>query len=85
MKVTPMGITKKKILQLLRKVKISFSKILIFLARKKKEKNSQKTVTPAAPKVKITGYLNIIADTAHNFTDGMAIAASFLISTKVRK
>jgi len=27
--------------------------------------------------------LNIIADTAHNFTDGMAIAASFLVNPKL--
>jgi solute carrier family 39 (zinc transporter), member 7 len=27
---------------------------------------------------KVTGILNIIADSAHNFTDGMAIAAAFL-------
>lgn len=31
-------------------------------------------------KTKVGGILNIIADTAHNFTDGMAIAASFLVS-----
>jgi zinc transporter 7 len=42
-------------------------------AKKSKEKGG---INPGA-------YLNIIADSAHNFTDGMAIAASFLISYKV--
>jgi zinc transporter 7 len=30
-----------------------------------------------------SGLLNIIADATHNFTDGMAIAASFLVSRQV--
>lgn len=34
-------------------------------------------------KLKIGGILNLIADTTHNFTDGMAIAASFLTSYHV--
>lgn len=33
--------------------------------------------------IKIAGLLNIIADATHNFTDGMAIAASFLVSHQV--
>eukprot|EP00808_Paulinella_micropora_P009661 g20610.t1 len=33
--------------------------------------------------IKITGLLNLLADTTHNFTDGMAIAASFLAGPKV--
>jgi hypothetical protein len=28
----------------------------------------------------MTGWLNLLADGAHNFTDGMAIAASFIVS-----
>jgi len=32
------------------------------------------------PEKFIGGLLNLIADTAHNFTDGMAIAASFTTS-----
>jgi len=28
--------------------------------------------------IKIAGYLNLAADFAHNFTDGLAIGASFL-------
>ncbi|KAI8518289.1 hypothetical protein Bbelb_043060 [Branchiostoma belcheri] len=29
--------------------------------------------------IKIAGYLNLVADFSHNFTDGMAIGASFLV------
>ena len=28
--------------------------------------------------IKIAGYLNLVADFAHNFTDGLAIGASYL-------
>ena len=28
----------------------------------------------------MSGYLNLAADCAHNFTDGLAIGASFLVS-----
>lgn len=31
----------------------------------------------------VAGYLNLIADFSHNFTDGLAIGASYLISDKV--
>lgn len=33
--------------------------------------------------LRVGGILNLIADLAHNFTDGMAIAASFLVSPQV--
>eukprot|EP01090_Pellita_catalonica_P007699 TRINITY_DN1829_c0_g1_i1.p1 TRINITY_DN1829_c0_g1~~TRINITY_DN1829_c0_g1_i1.p1 ORF type:complete len:293 (+),score=45.36 TRINITY_DN1829_c0_g1_i1:52-930(+) len=33
--------------------------------------------------VKVAAYLNLLADTTHNFTDGMAIAASFLQGTSI--
>lgn len=29
--------------------------------------------------IKVAGYLNLAADFAHNFTDGLAIGASFLV------
>jgi len=63
----------------------------------KKDKKDQKE-TKSAPKTEeplvhedegvkpeklIGGLLNLFADTAHNFTDGMAIAASFLTSYQV--
>ena len=31
--------------------------------------------------IKVAGYLNLAADFAHNFTDGLAIGASFLGGT----
>lgn len=39
----------------------------------------------AAPgsEMKVSGYLNLAADFTHNFTDGLAIGASFLVSTNV--
>ena len=30
--------------------------------------------------IKVSGYLNLAADFTHNFTDGLAIGASFLVS-----
>ncbi|XP_038063818.1 protein catecholamines up-like [Patiria miniata] len=33
--------------------------------------------------IKVAGYLNLAADCTHNFTDGLAIGASFLISRNV--
>ena len=33
--------------------------------------------------IKVSGYLNLAADFAHNFTDGLAIGASFLAGQNV--
>lgn len=33
--------------------------------------------------IKITGYMNLAADFLHNFTDGLAISASYLVSNNV--
>ncbi len=33
--------------------------------------------------IKVAGYLNLAADFTHNFTDGLAIGASYLVSTNV--
>jgi len=33
--------------------------------------------------MKISGYLNLIADGLHNFTDGLAIGSSYLLGRKV--
>ena len=33
--------------------------------------------------IKVAGYLNLAADFAHNFTDGLAIGASFLMGQKI--
>ncbi|KAJ1952306.1 hypothetical protein EC988_003628, partial [Linderina pennispora] len=35
---------------------------------------------PAKKQVKMSAYLNLIADATHNFTDGLAMAASFYLS-----
>uniref|UniRef100_A0A2K6DF86 Zinc transporter ZIP13 n=1 Tax=Macaca nemestrina TaxID=9545 RepID=A0A2K6DF86_MACNE len=34
--------------------------------------------------IKVSGYLNLLANTIDNFTHGLAVAASFLVSKKVR-
>jgi len=33
--------------------------------------------------INVSGYLNLVADFAHNFTDGLAIGASFLVNKNV--
>ncbi|XP_033980417.1 zinc transporter Slc39a7-like [Trematomus bernacchii] len=33
--------------------------------------------------IKVSGYLNLAADFTHNFTDGLAIGVSFLVSPAV--
>ena len=41
---------------------------------------------PLAPsQMRISGYLNLIADGLHNFTDGLAIGSSYLLGRKVGK
>jgi zinc transporter 7 len=35
--------------------------------------------------MKISGYLNLIADGLHNFTDGLAIGSSYALGRKVGK
>jgi len=37
----------------------------------------------AVPEIKVSAYLNMAADMAHNFTDGLAIGSSFLVSEKM--
>jgi len=37
------------------------------------------TVVEKEEDIKVAGYLNLAADFAHNFTDGLAIGASFLV------
>ncbi|XP_042310613.1 zinc transporter SLC39A7 [Sceloporus undulatus] len=46
-------------------------------ASKKKEKETPGTT------MRVAGYLNLAADFAHNFTDGLALGASFLAGTTV--
>ncbi len=35
--------------------------------------------------IKVAGYLNLAADCFHNFTDGLAIGASFLAGESIGK
>ena len=35
--------------------------------------------------MKISGYLNLIADFLHNFTDGLAIGSTYLLGRKIGK
>ncbi|KAJ8000113.1 hypothetical protein DPEC_G00201470 [Dallia pectoralis] len=55
---------------------------------KKKEKGSKdekcpKDVAVKTTDIKVSGYLNLAADFTHNFTDGLAIGASFLVSPAI--
>ncbi|XP_017472255.1 PREDICTED: protein catecholamines up [Rhagoletis zephyria] len=54
------------------------------------KKPEERKVNPVSNKdqkesneVKITGYLNLAADFAHNFTDGLAIGASYLAGNSI--
>lgn len=53
--------------------------------KKKKPKKEGKASKDAAPRsdIKVSGYLNLAADFTHNFTDGLAIGASFLVGPTV--
>lgn len=46
-----------------------------------KEKKEEKEVK--STDIKVAGYLNLAADFTHNFTDGLAIGASFLVGPAV--
>lgn len=50
-------------------------------AAKKSKPNRQKSNAIAG--VEVTGWLNLVADFSHNFTDGLAIGASFLASERL--
>lgn len=56
---------------------------------KKKEKGEKITSTKTKPKeevkedILIAGYLNLAADFTHNFTDGLAIGASYLAGNSI--
>nr|XP_033492746.1 zinc transporter Slc39a7 [Epinephelus lanceolatus] len=56
--------------------------------KKKEEKDSKDEKVPKKEEtkgtdIKVSGYLNLAADFTHNFTDGLAIGASFLVSPAV--
>uniref|UniRef100_UPI0037E85F24 zinc transporter Slc39a7 n=1 Tax=Semicossyphus pulcher TaxID=241346 RepID=UPI0037E85F24 len=48
----------------------------------KDEKEPKKEEKPSTD-IKVSGYLNLAADFTHNFTDGLAIGASFLVGPAV--
>lgn len=56
-------------------------------SEKKEKKKSSKTVSkePKVPvnNIKIAGYLNLVADFLHNFTDGLAIGASYMAGNSI--
>ena len=47
------------------------------------QKKSSKKLVKVQNNLKIAGYLNLVADFTHNFTDGLAIGASFLAGNKI--
>ncbi|XP_075042531.1 zinc transporter SLC39A7 [Mixophyes fleayi] len=56
--------------------------------QRKKENNATQTSKAGKEKLPrsdmtVSGYLNLAADFTHNFTDGLAIGASFLVSSSV--
>ncbi|XP_014370135.2 zinc transporter zipt-7.2 [Papilio machaon] len=51
--------------------------------KKKDDNKSKKTNKPKKEEIKIAGYLNLAADFTHNFTDGLAIGASFIAGQSI--
>ncbi|XP_072278042.1 zinc transporter ZIP13 [Pyxicephalus adspersus] len=48
-----------------------------------RKKDAAKEQSSASNSIKVSGYLNLMANTIDNFTHGMAVAGSFLVSRKV--
>ncbi|KAG5681394.1 hypothetical protein PVAND_010835 [Polypedilum vanderplanki] len=53
------------------------------LDKKKKKKEKEDEETEAKPSMEVAGYLNLAADFTHNFTDGLAIGASYLVGNSI--
>lgn len=51
--------------------------------KEKKSKIDNSDVGIPHPEIKVAGYLNLAADFCHNFTDGLAIGASYLAGNSV--
>jgi zinc transporter 7 len=49
----------------------------------KAEKSDKSAKVEEEEDIKVAGYLNLAADFTHNFTDGLAIGASFLAGTNI--
>jgi len=53
--------------------------------KKAAEKAVEKKGEEEEEEIKVAGYLNLAADCFHNFTDGLAIGASFLAGESIGK
>ncbi|KAM8793823.1 zinc transporter SLC39A7 [Eudromia elegans] len=51
--------------------------------RDNKKRSQEVTKAPEESTMRVSGYLNLAADVAHNFTDGLAIGASFAVGPGV--
>lgn len=51
--------------------------------KKKHDDKSKKSVKNKKEEIKIAGYLNLAADFTHNFTDGLAIGASYIAGQNI--
>ena len=51
--------------------------------KEKEKKGKSAPVAVAEEQIQVAGYLNLAADFAHNFTDGLAIGASFLAGQNI--
>lgn len=51
--------------------------------KKKHDDKSKKSNKPKKEEIKIAGYLNLAADFTHNFTDGLAIGASYIAGQNI--
>ena len=49
----------------------------------KADQTEDNSVEPAEGEIKVAGYLNLAADCFHNFTDGLAVGASFLAGDSI--
>lgn len=52
-------------------------------SKKSDDKSKKKPKQPKKDEIKIAGYLNLAADFMHNFTDGLAIGASFIAGQNI--
>lgn len=50
---------------------------------KSKKDSKEKKIKNVQSEIKIAGYLNLVADFLHNFTDGLAIGASYLAGKNI--
>jgi solute carrier family 39 (zinc transporter), member 7 len=53
------------------------------LKKKDDKKESKKKEEEKTPSMEVAGYLNLAADFTHNFTDGLAIGASYLAGNSI--